>query len=263
MAKAAFLYTNLAAGLAAAAGSSAPVSGLGWDRLNESQPRHRARVDNTSATLIFDLGSAQAVDCAALISTSLLLASTVRARASAVDPSCVSSLLHDSGVQAAVTDAKYNGNVIQCLSAAVTTRYWRWDVTGAAPIDIGLAPLGLLFRPGRNFSFGVQEGMIDFGTRDTNPDTGASFGVAGPIVRCRLLNFAAMSKSEARAQIEDLDRVIGAARDCLFVEDPDAAWLVRAQASIWGSYRSPGQAELATRAAYNVFARPFRLVERI
>jgi hypothetical protein len=263
MAKGAFLYRNLAAGLPPTADSSAPVSGLEWSNLGDPQPRRRTRVDNASVILIFDLATPQSVDGAALISTSLNATATTRLRASTADPLVTSSLLHDSGVQAGVTDSKWNGNIIQAIPSPVIARYWRWDVTGSAPIDIGLAPIGLLFRPGRNFSFGIQEGRIDLSTRDTNPDTGAAFGVAGPVLRCRLLNFGGLSKSEARAQVEEMDRIVGASADVLFIEDTADSWIGRAQNSIWGSYRSTGQAELATRNAFNVFSRPYRIVERL
>jgi hypothetical protein len=44
MAKAAFLYKSLAKGLTPTDTSSSPVAGLGYDMLNDPQPRHRARV---------------------------------------------------------------------------------------------------------------------------------------------------------------------------------------------------------------------------
>jgi hypothetical protein len=232
--------------------------------LKDPQPRHRARVAAGSAVLVIDLGSAQSVDCAALISTSIPAAASVQLRAKASDASWSSSLLYDSGVQAGPTDPKWNGNVITCLTSPVSARYWRWDITGAAnPIDIGLAPIGLLFRPGRNFSFGVQEGRADYGARTINPDTGAAFGVSGPTLRCRVLNFAGLSKTEARGDVEAMDRLVGASGDVLFIEDPADGWINRAQNSIWGSYRTPGLAELSSRQAYNVFARPYRMIERL
>src|SRR5262245_55578838 len=71
MAKAAFLTKNEQTGIVPIAGSSDTVAGLGWDKLIDPQPRHRARVAATAATIFIDLGAAKAIDCAALISTSL------------------------------------------------------------------------------------------------------------------------------------------------------------------------------------------------
>lgn len=260
-----FLYRNLAAGLTPTGTSTTPVAGLGYDKLNDPQPRHRARVAATSMILVFDLGSAQSVDCAALISTSLPAGCTARLRASTADATVVSSLLLDTGVQSNVTDPEYNGNVIATF-ASVSARYWRWDLASATnPIDIGLAPIGLMFRPAIAFDYGAQEGRHDFSTRDVNPDTGAEFPLSGPKKRCRLLTFGALSESEIRGlttSFSDMDRTIGGGGDTLFVEDSDAAWLTRARDSIWGGFRELGPA-FATRAHPDYWTRSFRVTERL
>jgi len=262
MAKGAFLYKYLADGLTPTGTSSSPASGLPWSNLNDAQPRARARIEASSAILVFDLGSAKNADSWFIGSTSLPASATARFRASTADPTCVGSLLLDTGVVANVTDPKWNGNVLWC-GAPVNARYWRVDLTGANPIDIGLSKLGLRFSPARNYAFGMQEGKLDLSTRDTNPDTGAEFSVRGPVKRTRLLNFPAFSKTEARAEVEEMDRIVGASGDLLFILDPDDTWIDRAQHSIWGSYRMPGASESNTRVAFNVFSRPYRMVERL
>jgi hypothetical protein len=450
-AKHAWLYQNLAAGLTPTGYSSVAVSGLGWNKLNDPQPRHRARVNSNHAVLIRDLASVRPVDLAALLSTSLISgAHFVCFRATAGEPSCASnyclrskdysdaawtkenvtidsnqtvsgpfdstasnigettanaahaihnpisqlstwpafSYVHvsiyvraverswvqllftkknadlvyqyvnlgtgalgasagspggafaeslgsgwyrigfytdldagattpgirlalatgdamgnyptyagttgsgvdvygaqadlgtvrgghvgttsaayvneiETGWQNGVADSAYNGNVIWA-GTATNVRYARWDINvGAAPIDIGLAPLGLLFRPGRNFQYGAQEGLIDLGARDINPDTGAAFGVSGPKLRTRQLTVSGLTKSEARDAFGAMDLLVGADGDVLFVEDPDESWLNRARDSIWGSFRELGAGSLATRQAAQVWARSFRLTERL
>jgi hypothetical protein len=258
----AFLHTNLAAGLTPTGTSTAPVTGLGFDKLNDPQPRHRVRFAAAACVLVWDFLTAQSVDCLALLSTTLPTAATVRIRASTLDPTCVASVLYDSGVQATVTTPIYNGNVVACF-AAVSARYWRIDIAGANdPIDIGLAPLGLLFRPSRNFQYGAQEGVIDLSTRDTNPDTGAAFGVSGPKLRTKIFTIQGLTKSEVRTDLAAVDLSQGASGDVLFVEDPDATFIERARDSIYGSYRQMGP-DLATRIGAQVWARSFRLTERL
>lgn len=262
--KTGFLYQNLAAGLTPTADSSSTVAGLGWSRLSEAQPRHRARVDGTSAILLFDLASAQSVDVAALISTSLLSTSTVRLRASTADPTCVSTLLEDSGVLSTPTDTKYNGNVIVCLASPVSARYWRWDITSAAaPIDIGLAPLGLLWRPGIGFSFGAAEGKRDLSIRDENPDTGAEFGIALPRRRTKTLTFSSLTQSEVRANLETIDRLVGLSGDLLFVEDSGETQANLARDSIWGTYKQGPEIFSQIAQLNDVWARSFKLTERL
>jgi len=443
-----FLYRNLAAGLTPTGPSSSTAAGLGWDKLNDPQPRHRARVSGTSAILAFDLGSAQSVDCWALISTNLGSAARARVRGSTVDGSAPSNrLLHshnftnaawgknnvtidsatetdpNSGTTASTVDEdastgahfidqtisglpdditvrvscyikqkirtwarlawtdksitehytnvnlatgalglsggspgnitvsleaqgfyrvsftasvssgggtpridvhamtgdnasavylgvpgndiivfgamldydtrtntylptttaaiapavdtgfttqitandSYNGNVVAAF-ASTAARYWRIDIDGATnPIDIGLAPLGLLFRPAIGFDYGAQEGRLDLSIRDMNQDTGAEFGLAGPKKRMKLLTFGALSETEVRgftSSVDDMDRYVGASGDVLFVSDSDASWINRSRDSIWGSFREIG-ASLAARAHPDYWTRSFRLVERL
>lgn len=243
---------------------SATASGLDWAQLKDVQPRHRARVAATSAYLILDLGSSKSVDVAALISTSLDSAATARLRMSASDATVTGSLAYDSGVQASMTDTAWNGAVIGCLSTPVTARYIRWDLTqSSSPIDIGLAPCGLLWRPGRNYAYGMQEGRTDPSSRDPNPDTGAEFGFAMPQKRVKLLTFPGLTRLETRQNVDALDRMVGVAGDALYVEDSDATWADRARDGIWGAVRQVGQDPLSTRTYSDVYSRAFSVTERL
>jgi hypothetical protein len=266
---AALLYNDLSQ-TAAVVNSSATIYGLGWDRLTDVQPRHRARVNATSAILILDLGARTLIDVAALISTVLDTTATVRLRMSTNDAHGLTNLLFDSGVLSDVTAASWNGNVVFCLSnldgssASVNVRYVRWDVTvPVAPIDIGLAPVGLLWRPTYNFSYGAQEGRDDLSVRDVNPDTGSEFAVQRPQKRTRVISFDGLTKTEVRGSLDALDRAVGASRDLLYVEDPTAANLDLAQNAIWGGFWVPNTDNFSTRKYSNVFSRPMRLVERL
>lgn len=262
MAKAAFLYSDLSR--AAVISGSGTATGLDWSFLKDPQPRHRARVNDVSAYLILDLGAAVSVDVAALIGTSLDGNATARLRMSASDATVTGSLAYDSTVLTGVSDTDFYGAIIGCLPTPVSARYIRWDVTQASgPIDIGLAPCGLLWRPSRNFSFGGQEGLLDSSQRDLNQDTGAEFGLDGVVRRTKQLTFAAFNKTEARSDLLKMDRV-KASGDVLFVEDPDATWYERARDGIWGSFRQPGtSAPMNQRQSVNVFSRAMTLVERI
>lgn len=262
MAKCAFLSSNRAAGLTPAAGSSTPVTGLGWDKLNDPQPRHRSRVASTSVILIWDLGAGVSIDCAALISTNIEFADTVRVRASLTDATVTGSLLHDSGANSGV--AGLNGNVIEVMPAPITARYVRWDITASNPIDIGLAPVSLLSRPGRNFAFGAQHGFIDLAVRDKNPDTGADFTIGGPLIRTYVFTIEGLASNEVLgALIGTLDITVTARGDVLFIPDPDASRLDLGNQAIWGSYRSVGGSDLNVRTAAQRWTRSFRIIERL
>jgi hypothetical protein len=262
MAKATFLHKDLSR--AASFSGSTQVAGMTYaTMLIDPQPRHRARVAATASNLIIDLGAGTAIDIAALISTTILNGDSVRLRMSLTDPTVTGSLLYDSGTVSGVTQNYYNGNVIMPLSASVTVRYIRWDITQASsPIDIGLCPCGLLFRPTHNFTWGAQEGRIDPSPRELNADTGAEFAVALPQKRFRYFTLPNLTQSETRATVDEMDRLAGAAGDILFIEDADAAALTRAQNAIWGAFR-PATDSGGTRRFANLYGRDFKLVERL
>lgn len=237
----------------------------GADRLADPQPRHRCRLtDAATETLLGDLGATASLDCFAMVSTNLRAASSVRVRASSSDPNCVSGVVYDSGTLVGVTDERYLGQVVLIAPAAVSARYVRWDFTDATlgPVDLGLAPLGLLFRPQVNFSYGAEFGRVDYGVRETNARTGAAFGVAGPQARSIRATFDALSEAEATSDLLEMERVVGAAGDVLFVPDHAATALVRARDSVWGAFRAPGYSG-AQQNYFGLRTRAFEFVERL
>lgn len=259
-----FLYRNLAAGLTPTADSSTPDVSFPWSNLSNPQPRMRVRITGTSAIIIIDLGSIQSADCWALISTSLPRTTGVRVRASATNPLVTGSTNLDTGtVSDDFTDPQYNGNVVMCF-ATTAARFWRMDLSGAvSPIDFGILMLGLLFRPENATEYGVQEGFIDLSIRDMNEDTGAEFALSGP--KKKTLQFT-MAGTEAEVRgfttsFSDMDRVVGASGDVLFVENSAADALTCARDSVYGAYREIG-ASLATRVANELWTRVFQLRER-
>lgn len=266
MAKAAFLINDLSRS-ATVTYASPTITGLGWDQLKDPQPRHRARVNDSSAYFVLDLGAEVMVDCVALIGTSLDASATVKFKTSTIDPEAL-TFIYSPNAASGVTSPDWNGNVIMTFDvdwvAPIPVRYLRWEIQGVSgPIDIGLAPVGAMFRPTRNFSFGSQEGRSDASIRDINPDTGAEFGLALPGKRIKTLNFPALTKAEARGPVDEMDRLVGASGDVLFVEDPQASRADCARDSIWGSFRKTGADAIATRSAVNMFGRQFVLTERL
>jgi hypothetical protein len=216
----------------------------------------------TACALVWDLLTAQSIDCWALLSTTLPASATVRIRASTLDPTCVANLLYDSGVQATVTTPNYNGNVVACF-AAVSARYWRIDIAGANnPVDTRACAARPALPAVAQFPVRGAGRVIDLSTRDTNPDTRAAFGAAGPKLRTKIFTIQGLTKSEVRTDLAGLDLSQGASGDVLLVEDPDAMFIERARDSIYGSYRQMGP-DLATRIGAQVWARSFRLTERL
>jgi hypothetical protein len=75
----AFLYDNAIAA-ASLSSNEANVPTMPLQNLQDAQPRRRARLNASSATIYADFNAERSVDCAALISTTLGAGATVRAR---------------------------------------------------------------------------------------------------------------------------------------------------------------------------------------
>lgn len=259
----AFLYDDKSR--AATISSSGTLGDGGVDRLADPQPRHRMRLSGSSGNFTLDLGAVVSIDILALISTTLTDASTVRVRASATDPAATSSLVYDSGSLSGVTHANWLGQVILALSSPVSARYVRWDVStpSAASIDIGLAPLGLSWRPLRNYAYGAQKGRQDYGVRDGNPRTGALFAVAGSKARAQSFQLGALSPAEVEADVTTMDVITGVNGDVLFVPEATDTALACARNSIWGGFRAVGSPAFATHDSFQLLSRSYQIVERL
>lgn len=258
-----FLYNDRSR--TAIATSSGTLGDGGVDRLADAQPRHRMRLAGVSVQFTLDLGDVVPLDVFALISTTLISTSDVRVRASATDPTATGALVHDSGVLGGVTDAKWFGQVVQVLTAPVSARYVRWDLNtpSGASIDVGLAPLGLLWRPARNYAYGAQKGRQDYGSRDGSARTGAMFTVRGNQARFQAFNLAALSPAEVDADVTEMDVAGGVAADVLWVPETTSAILARARDCIWGSFRQVGAPAPSTHDSYELMTRSYQMTERL
>lgn len=259
----AFLYDDKSR--TAAVTSSGTLGDGGVDRLADPQPRHRMRLAGTAVQFTMDLGSVVSLDVLALISTTLTADGDARVRASASDPTATGSLVHDSGVIAGVTDAKWLGQVVQVLTVPVSARYVRWDLNmpSGASIDVGLAPLGLLWRPTRNYAYGAQKGRQDYGIRDGSSRTGAMFAVEGSQARVQAFSLASLSPAEVEADVTEMDLRAGVARDVLWVPEATDAILARARNCIWGPFRQVGTPQLATHESFQLMTRSYQMTERL
>jgi len=259
----AFLYTDRSR--TATVASSGTLGDGGVDRLADPQPRHRARFDGAAVNFTMDLGAVVDVDVFALVSTTLTAASDVRVRASDTDPAATSSLTYDSGVLASVTHADWLGQVVLALTASIAARYVRWDLSepSAPSIDVGLAPLGLLWRPLRNYAYGAQRGYQDYGVRDGSSLTGGMFTVDGPKARLQAFALAALSEAEMKGAVTQMDLMAGVARDVLWIPETEHTPLQCAQDAIWGGFKQVGAPAVATHDNFAMLSRSYQMTERL
>ena len=260
----AFLYQDrVAAGLVTsfqAAVPSMPISNV-----QEPQPRRRARLVGYAGASVMTVDFLEGVfvDCAALISTTIGAGDSVQMELS--NHPLLLSLLADTGVIAAEASDEGMGNVIITLPAPVKARYMRISVYhAAASIDVGLLVAGALWRVARGTSYGIQEGRVMLDRRDRNPFTGAEFPVPA-IANPRLASFTlpSLSTSEARNQHREMVRLLGAARDALWIPELGDSMAERNRRALWGAVNVPGEDAAISRDSLPLSSRAFRIIERL
>jgi hypothetical protein len=259
----AFLYGNLARG-AVLTSAQATVASMPVANLQDAQPRRRVRFNAASATLDVDLLAPAAVDCVALISTTLSASATIRVRLANVADFSV--LLADTGTINAEAQDEGQGNVVVVLPAPITARYVRIDlVDGTASfMDVGLLAVGQLWRLLRGTAYGIREGRLMLDRRDRNPFTGAEFPVPA-IANPRLAAFTlpSLSVTEARNQHRALLRALGAAGDALWIAELNDSMAERNRRAIWGAVNAPGEDAVISRDNLPLSSRAFRIQERL
>lgn len=253
-----FLYDIASATFTSA---EAVTSSLPITNLADPQPRRRARLTGAAVSIVADFGAARAIDCVALISTTLTSGATIRARLGTV----LNTWTTDTGTVNAEAQDAAQGNVILTLVAPVTARFLRLDIADApAFTDIGLCIAGALWRVLRGMAYGVTEGRVMLDRRDRNPFTGAEFPVPA-IANPRYCSFTlpSLSTAEARNQHRDLVRLLGAARDGLVIPELNDSLAERNRRAIWGAINLPGEDAGVTRASLPLSSRSFRVTERL
>ena len=259
----AFLYDNSARG-AVLASAQATVPSMPVANLQDPQPRRRVRFNATAATLDVDLLVPAAVDCVALISTTLSASATIRLRLANVAD--FSAVLSDTGTINAEAQDEAQGNVVVVLPAPITARYLRIDLAdGAASLmDVGVLAAGALWRLLRGTAYGIREGRVMLDRRDRNPFTGAEFPVPA-IANPRLAAFTlpSLSVAEARTQHRALVRALGAAGDALWIAELNDGQAERNRRAIWGAVNAPGEDAVISRDNLPLSSRAFRIQERL
>jgi hypothetical protein len=259
----AFLLQDRVA-LGSVASAQATIASMPITNQQDPQPRRRARLMGSSATITADLDAEVPVDCVALISTTLGAGAVVQARLSNVANFSVT--LADTSLLNAETQDESQGNVVLVLPAPVAARYLRIDLTdGAAPyMDIGLLVAGQLWRMLRGTAYGICEGRVMLDRRDRNPITGAEFPVP-TIVNPRVAAFTlpALSTGKGRNQHRDMRRRLGVARDTLWIAELTDSLAERNRRAIWGAMNAPREDTAISRDSLPLASRGFRRVERV
>lgn len=264
----AFLYDNLIP-RAVSVTAENTAEGAGVSNLLDPQLRLRMRIATFPgiATILVDFGIPRALDCVAVLSTSVVdPGATVRVRLSTTDPTGLAGDAWDTGVTSASTGAEASGNVIVVRAAGPASGRYLWVqvVDGVALfLDIGHLAVGTLWRLTRAQSYGAREGRMIMDRRDRNDFTGAEFPVPA-LLNPRFVIFAVqnMTRAEIEGPHRDMTRVLGAAGDALWIPDLGLSAAEINRRSIWGAVARPGDDIGAERTNFVGWTRAWRLIER-
>ena len=151
-------WPNLADSAALSSGSWS--AGLPLNNLKNRLISKAARSTNAlaaSTKFDADLGEAMAINAVGLIGTNLTTAATYRIRGAS--DAGFTSVLHDSGTVSAATQTP---NLIHAITAAITARYWRVELTDTANpagyVQAGRLFIGAGWQAAVNASFGTGLG---------------------------------------------------------------------------------------------------------
>lgn len=252
-----FLYDIASATFTSA---EAVTPSLPITNLADPQPRRRARLTGVAVSIVADFSAARAIDCVALISTTLTPSATIRARLGTV----LNTWTTDTGTVNAEAQDAAQGNVILTLASPVTARFLRLDIADApAFTDIGLCIAGALWRTTRSIAYGIEEGREILDRRDRNAFTGAEFPVPA-IINPRFARFTlpVISDAEVRDNHRALVR-LGAAKDGLVIPDLADGLAERNRRAIYGALNLPGGGAGTIMRAYSISERSFSITERV
>lgn len=235
---------------------TATLSGGSWQAtlpLNNLKNRRLSKLArSTNATNAFtkfvvDLGSAQNVQCIALILHNISVSGTVQIKGNATNVFTAPS--YDSGVVQAYSSgvippelleweednfwlgtlsqqalAGYRAPFFLLLPSAQFLRYWQFELFDASNPDgylqIGRVFIGKQFTPTRNMAYGQSLGDSDDSIFETSL-TGEEFIDQRTTFRTHKFELQLLSKTEAYSGILDIQRTTGITKEIFLVGDND------------------------------------------
>lgn len=211
-----------------------------------------------SASLIFNMGSAQACSILAVLGSNLTAAATLRLRGSNSDPTGATGEIYDSGTISAGAKSDYGAAYLSF--AAATARYWRLDLADASltTLHVGRVFLGPKWTPTVNQAFGWSMASQD-PSKITRSYGGQAFSDIRPQFRILKFTLGWVSEVEMYANAFALARANGIVRDVLAVQDTAASGYISEQ-SVFGLCSG---SEPIVHENFGIFRQNFSIEERL
>jgi len=212
----------------------------------------------TSASVLVDFGASKTIGAVMLAGVNLSAAATWRVRLSTVDATGAAGNAYDSGSVSAGVDVRFR-MALRVTASDVTGRYLKVDLSDASLpyIEAGRLAALRLWRPQRNFSFGMSRPPIDL-SKVTKAENGEAFVLRGNYQRSMGISLQAVFRDELLSDAEDLMRTAGTHDDVQLCLDPSSDNL--GYDSIWGLQEAMPAWELATVSSSKA---SMRIVERM
>ncbi len=202
---------------------------------------------NSSTKFVIDFGSAQPIQCIALILHNISVSGTVQIKGNSTN--VFTSPLYDSGVIQVYpsgvipTDlleweednfwlgtlsqqalAGYRSPFFKLLSTPQTLQYWQIEIFDSGNSDgyvqIGRVFVGKAFTPAKNISYGHTLGDIDDSVFETSL-SGEEFADIRTTYRTHKFELSLLSKTEAYSNILDMQRTSGIVKEIFLIGDND------------------------------------------
>lgn len=201
---------------------SAAVGDMSLLNLQGRNLFRKYRTTNLSAQINIDLGSAQAIDFAAIVAHNGTDSGTVTIKAGTT--SAVSDFTTTALDLLTGTDIGLDRNAFAHSFSAETYRYWRFDFSDTGNTD-GFLEMGRLylsnaFQPATNASYGMAEGYNDT-SRIKRTVSNAIVPVIREPFKTAQLELTFATAAEMYGESRKIDRLRGQSRDIIFVPDID------------------------------------------
>lgn len=253
---------------------SSETATLPAQNLLDMQPGKVWRPTSATASIEVDLGAPRRIDHLALLAHTGGPGAGGRVRLASTRPGLVAAPLYDSGPMPLRSDLHgitvvwtdpdddpartglARNHFLHWTPEPVDARWVRFDLSDAAPVDVGRLWVARAWRPSRNIDYGWSLGFTD-----PSPRQRSIGGQLYPVrrTRSRVLTFRLpwLGEAEAFAEAFDLDNREGASRPVLVVPRPAEASLLQRQ-TIYGLMTDISP---VFHTAYPVFEKAYRVEE--
>lgn len=215
--------------------------------------------DSSAPYIILNNFTPKAFQLIAMMGVNLSNSSSIRVRASNLDPSVTSSLLYDSGVVSSGVDSRFKSFVFMTPDE-VTATYVRIDLSDIEALpyfQAGRLFVGPMWSPAVNYIYGWSRSIVDLSKRSQGRG-GQIFVDVNNIQRVFSISYDFLTEEECVEGFLEIDRVIGLRKDVLVLLDSEST--NKSRDSLWGMINDMTP---ANNPSFGIFQKQLGITERL